>query len=51
VRARPLVVDQPAAVQARIRAAFDHLAAVYETGRGLDVPVSVKLASGRKPAG
>jgi SAM-dependent methyltransferase len=51
VRLRALVAGQTAEVQARIRAAFDRLVSVYETGEGLDLPVSVKLASGRKPAG
>jgi hypothetical protein len=35
-------------VQARIRAAFDRLVRPYGTNGGLDLPVSVKLASGRK---
>jgi hypothetical protein len=36
-------------VQARIRAAFDRLVRPYATNAGLEIPVSVKLASGRKP--
>jgi hypothetical protein len=51
VRLRALVASQTDEVQTRIRAAFDRLVSVYETGEGLDLPVSVKLASGRKPAG
>ena len=51
VRSRALVLEQPEAVQRRIRAAFDRLAGAYETGDGVDVPVSVKLAAGvRAPA-
>jgi len=44
------VVVQPDEVQARIRAVFDRLAAQYATGDGLDIPVSVKIASGVRPA-
>jgi SAM-dependent methyltransferase len=47
VRARVLVLEQPADVQARIRTAFDRLAAVHEVGDGIELPVCVKLASGR----
>jgi SAM-dependent methyltransferase len=46
VRSRALVVGQPAAIQERIRAAFDRLAGAYATPDGLDIPVSVKIASG-----
>lgn len=49
VRAAPLVRRQPEPVQQRIRAAFDRLAARYNTGDSLQLPVSVKLASGQKP--
>lgn len=48
VRAAPLVNRQPEAVQRRIRVAFDRLAARYHTGDSLELPVSVKLASGQK---
>ena len=49
VRSGLLVLEQPAAVQERIRAAFERLARTHETAGGLEIPVSVKLASGRKP--
>jgi ubiquinone/menaquinone biosynthesis C-methylase UbiE len=49
VRTRALVLAQPEDVQARIRVAFDRLVRPYATKDGLDIPVSVKLASGRKP--
>lgn len=49
VRTRALVLAQPEGTQDRIRAAFDRLARPYDTNDGLEVPVSVKLASGRKP--
>ncbi|MEV0291509.1 methyltransferase domain-containing protein [Kribbella sp. NPDC050820] len=49
VRTRALVLAQPERVQARIRAAFGCLVRPYATKDGLEVPVSVKLASGRKP--
>jgi len=48
VRTRALVLAQPEDVQARIRAAFDRLVRPYATKDGLEIPVSVKLASGRK---
>jgi SAM-dependent methyltransferase len=47
VRARVLVLEQPPELQARIRAVFDRLAAAHEAGDGIDLPVCVKLASGR----
>jgi hypothetical protein len=37
-------------MQRRIRAAFDRLARAYAVESGFEVPVSVKVASGRKPA-
>jgi SAM-dependent methyltransferase len=50
VRARALVFGQPEAVQARVRAALARLGRDYTTPDGaLDLPVSVKLASGRRP--
>jgi SAM-dependent methyltransferase len=49
VRTAPLVLCQPEAVQARIRAAFERRAAEYATPDGLDLPVSVKIASGVLP--
>ena len=48
VRTRALVHAQPEDVQARIRAAFDRLVRPYATNSGLEMPVSVKLASGRR---
>jgi SAM-dependent methyltransferase len=49
VRLRPLVQSQPHAIQARIRTAFDLRVRPYVTNGGLELPVSVKIASGRKP--
>jgi hypothetical protein len=51
VRIRALVLAQPEAVQARIRAAFDRLVRPYATNAGLEIPVSVKVASGRRVPG
>jgi len=51
VRMRALVSAQPPDVQTQIRAAFDRLVRPYVTDDGLELPVSVKLASGRKPPG
>jgi SAM-dependent methyltransferase len=51
VRTRALVHAQPEEVRARIRAAFDRLVRPYATNSGLELPVSVKLASGRKAPG
>lgn len=51
VRTRALVRSQPEEVQAQIRAAFDRLVRPYATNGGLEIPVSVKLASGRKAPG
>lgn len=48
VRTRALVLAQPEGVQAQIRAAFDRLVRPYATDSGLEIPVSVKLASGRR---
>jgi SAM-dependent methyltransferase len=50
VRARALVHGQPEPTQARIRAVLDRLSREYATPDGaLDLPVSVKIASGRRP--
>jgi hypothetical protein len=49
VRTSAIVVAQPQETQARIRAAFDRIVAQYESGGRLELPVSVKLGSGRKP--
>jgi SAM-dependent methyltransferase len=50
VRVRPLVVGQSAETQRAIRGHFDELVGEYRTEAGFEVPVAVKLASGRKPA-
>ena len=50
VRTSALVLRQPSEVQRQIRAAFDRIVQQYAVGAGLELPVSVKLASGRKPA-
>jgi SAM-dependent methyltransferase len=47
-RAAASVVHQPPAVQARIRAAFDRLAAVYGGDGGFNVPVAAKIVAGRR---
>lgn len=49
VRLRPLVLSQAAEMQQAIRARFDEALEEYRSAAGFDVPVSVKLASGRKP--
>lgn len=49
VRSRAAVLGQPDGVQTRIRTAFDRLTAEYATADGLDLPVSVKVASGTRP--
>ena len=48
-RMRGLILGQSDAMQSQIRAAFDEVAHEYDTGTGLEVPVSVRLTSGRKP--
>jgi SAM-dependent methyltransferase len=48
VRVRPMIVGQSAEMQRAIRTHFDELLEDYRTDDGFDVPVSVKLASGRK---
>lgn len=50
VRTSALVKGQPIDVQRRIRATFDRLAAEYAVGDGLELPVSVKVATGRRAA-
>jgi uncharacterized membrane-anchored protein len=51
VRSRALMFGQPEATQARVRAALNRLASVYAAADGgLDIPVSVKVASARRPA-
>ena len=48
IRTTALIRSQTPEMQARIRSAFDSRAHAYATGDGFEVPVSVKLASGRK---
>ncbi len=49
VRVRPMIIGQAPELQRAIRTHFDELLEEYRTDDGFDVPVSVKLASGRKP--
>jgi SAM-dependent methyltransferase len=49
LRVAALITTQPQETQERIRAAFDRLAAEYRADDGLELPVSAKLASARKP--
>ena len=50
VRVRPLILAQTPEMQRAIRAEFEALVEEFRTGEGFEVPVAVKLASGRKPA-
>jgi SAM-dependent methyltransferase len=50
LRVAVLITTQPAQTQQRIRAAFDRLVEEYRRDDGIELPVSAKLASGRKPA-
>jgi SAM-dependent methyltransferase len=49
VRTSALIERQPEEAQQRIRAAFSRLAGEYRRDGVLELPVSAKLASGRKP--
>jgi SAM-dependent methyltransferase len=49
VRMSALVMAQPKDTRRRIREAFDRGMDEHRTGEGFELPVSVKLASGRKP--
>lgn len=49
VRISALILRQPAETRRRIREAFDRLVADYRRGDVLELPVSAKLAAGRKP--
>ncbi len=49
VRTHALILRQPEDSQRRIRAAFERHAGAFRGADGLELPVSVKLASGRKP--
>lgn len=50
VRTAAVVRGQPDDVQQRIRAALDRLLHAYRVDAGFELPVSVKLASARRPA-
>jgi SAM-dependent methyltransferase len=50
VRTSALILRQPSETQRQIRTAFDHIVEQYQAGARLELPVSVKLASARKPA-
>ena len=49
VRVRPLVIAQSDETQQEIRARFEELLEEHRDGDGFEVPVAVKLGSGRKP--
>ncbi|MBV8196004.1 MAG: hypothetical protein JOY80_10830 [Candidatus Dormibacteraeota bacterium] len=49
VRTSSLILRQSQETRERIRAEFDRMVAAYGTGGSLELPVSVKLAAGRKP--
>jgi SAM-dependent methyltransferase len=49
VRMSALVLGQPDSTQERIRDAFERRMDEYRTADGFELPVSAKLASGRKP--
>ncbi|HEY2201382.1 MAG TPA: methyltransferase domain-containing protein, partial [Solirubrobacteraceae bacterium] len=49
VRLSAMILEQTQDVQRQIREAFDRIAQRYQVGAGLALPVSVKLASARKP--
>ena len=49
LRVAVLITTQPVETQQRIRAAFDRLVEEYRRDDGIELPVSAKLASGRKP--
>ena len=49
VRIGAMVRGQTEPTQARIRAAFDELVGEHAVDGGVELPVSVKVAAGRKP--
>jgi SAM-dependent methyltransferase len=49
VRTRALIVGQTEEMQRRIRAALDRLLLPYAVDDGFEIPVSVKIAAGKKP--
>jgi SAM-dependent methyltransferase len=44
-----LIAYQDASTQAAIRAALERRAAIYQTARGLELPIAFRIAAGRKP--
>jgi ubiquinone/menaquinone biosynthesis C-methylase UbiE len=50
VRTSALILRQTSEMQRQIRVAFDRIVQQYEVGARLELPISVKLASARKPA-
>ena len=50
VRTSALILRQTDEMQQQIRAAFDRIVQPFQVGGQLELPVSVKLASGRSPA-
>jgi ubiquinone/menaquinone biosynthesis C-methylase UbiE len=50
VRVSALILRQTDDMQRKIRTAFDRIVQEYQVGDRLEIPVSVKLASGQKPA-
>lgn len=50
VRLGPLILGQTEELQREIRESYDALLEEYRTQDGFEVPVSVKLASGQRPA-
>lgn len=51
VRTRALITHQPEATRQRIRAAFDEQVVAWRHRDTYEIPISVKLASGRKDTG
>ncbi len=49
VRTSALILRQPLDTRNRIRAEFDRLVSTYQDGDRLELPVSVKMATGQKP--
>jgi hypothetical protein len=49
LRVSALIMRQPEATQRRIRDCFDRLVRDYQSEDGLELPVSAKVTSGRKP--
>jgi SAM-dependent methyltransferase len=49
VRTSALILRQPSETRDRIRAEFERLVSTYQDGDRLELPVSVKLATGQKP--